>query len=111
MASFMNETWRRTAWPSDAADLLRPAVRLGEAHGDLGHGRGHELEFLGAPHQHGQEPEQRDGQDDGGRTMTIIGLASAAQELGAAAIIGRQHRPGEQARRSRAIRPSRRRPS
>ena len=47
--------------------LLGGAIGLGEAHGNLGHGRGHELQFLGAPGEQGQEPEQRDRQGDGRR--------------------------------------------
>ena len=42
-------------------------LALGEAHRDLGHGRGHEAEFLGAPDEKGEEPEDDDGDDEGER--------------------------------------------
>ena len=67
MASFMNETCRRTAWPSEAADCSAAAVGLGQAHRHLGHGRGHQFQLLRAPGEQRQEPEQRDRQADGGR--------------------------------------------
>ena len=46
--------------------LLGEPVGLGEADGDLGHGRGPQAQLLGAPGEQRHQPQQRDGHDDGG---------------------------------------------
>jgi hypothetical protein len=60
--------------------LLGKPVGLGEAHGDFGHGRGHEAEFLGAPDEKGEEPEDDDGNDKGERGGERRGAAEQARE-------------------------------
>ena len=45
--------------------LLGELVRLGEADRDLGHGRGHQPQFLGAPDEQRQEPENGDRHENG----------------------------------------------
>ena len=45
--------------------LLGELVGLGQAHRDLGHGRGHQPQFLGAPDEQRKEPENRDGNENG----------------------------------------------
>ncbi len=45
--------------------LLGEPVGLSQPDGDLGHGRGHEAQFLGAPHEQREEPEDGDGDEDG----------------------------------------------
>ena len=45
--------------------LLGEPVGLGQPDRDLGHGRGHEAQFLRAPHQQRQEPEDDDRNDNG----------------------------------------------
>ena len=45
--------------------LLGELVRLGEAHRDLGHGRSHQPQFLGAPDEQRQEPENGDRHENG----------------------------------------------
>ncbi len=46
--------------------LLGEPVGLGEANGDLGHGRGSEAQLLRAPGEQRHQPQKRDGHDDGG---------------------------------------------
>ena len=60
--------------------LLGEPVRFGEAHRDLGHGRGHEAEFLGAPDKKGEEPEDDDGDDERKRGGERRGAAEQARE-------------------------------
>jgi hypothetical protein len=47
--------------------LLGRPVGLGQPHRHLGHGRRHQFQFLRAPNEQRQEPEQRDRQADGCR--------------------------------------------
>ena len=58
--------------------LLGHPVRLGQPDGDLGHGRSHEAELLGAPDEQGQEPEEDDGNENGGRGGQGRGAERAA---------------------------------
>ena len=46
--------------------LLGETVGLGQADGDLGHGRGSQAQLLGAPGENGHQPQQGDRHDDGG---------------------------------------------
>ena len=61
--------------------LLGELVGLGKAHRDLGHGRGHQPQFLGAPDEQRQEPENRDRHEngDGGGERRRVG-----EEIGGA---------------------------
>ena len=65
MASFMAATCRRMVWPERGDRLLGELVWLGKAHRDLGHGRGHQPQFLGAPDKEREEPENRDRDENG----------------------------------------------
>ena len=62
--------------------LLRQLVGLGEPHRDLGHGRGHEAKFLGAPDQQREEPEDDDRNEDGDGGGERGGAADQARHPG-----------------------------
>ena len=52
--------------PHGGDRLFGQLVGLGEPDGDLGHGRSHEAQFLGPPYEKGEEPEDDDGNQNGG---------------------------------------------
>ncbi len=71
--------------------LLGQLVRLGQAHGDLGHGGGHETELLRPPDEKGEEPEDDDGhQDGGGRRQGRGAQIAAARSLVGDDAIGKE---------------------
>ena len=75
--------------------LLGHPVGFGQADRDLGHGRRHQLQFLGAPDEKRQEPEQRDRDDncagDGHRHRSAEQFEQGLRRLG----FGRQHGDAE----------------